>query len=235
MIPMTVTTGKENCDTCGTEVKMYHMPRATAQRHLDEIHVNSAMYAPDEVAKYRDIIQTNGHMTKMDARTDARAEIGGEWKKSTVKVREGECFRIWCQQSVRFGQKRTAAMIIRIREEAALLRVRVPLLRIRGGQTNCAENYCEFTGRFDIVPVEEAARHDLEPSDEFIHQFEERRVREMFEVAELQPEISRRRAPKIIEIKKKSRQAVDTLDPDVPPSKPFVMLRRDRGRAIRRS
>jgi hypothetical protein len=178
-----VTTGQENQSSGSAQVSVWHTPRLPQQRHLKEAYLSGCA----KNVEYRDIATSFGAPAFMQAVTGIPEEIGGRWVTQSYQIAEGEILKIFATRKGGYGQhKYTGNLLIGIREQAPLMRVRIPLL----STPKSTRGVADITGRFDILTLPEAQARGVYVPPQFAHLFEPESTEFLFETTELEPAVA---------------------------------------------
>lgn len=150
-VNISTVTGFETFDDASAKVHVFWCPQgqyanAEGSEVQAECHLNQA-------AKPSDPPHSSGVMKGPSTRdtSQARNELT-QWYVNSYGVPEGTVLKMFGSRSTKWNERRlTASIYIRVREQAALRRIRM-------GLTNnelSVRSHAELTGRFDVLTVEE--------------------------------------------------------------------------------
>ena len=168
-------TGSENWRDHAAKVHVFYSPTAADER---EVHIGVASREP-------------GTAISSISKTSASARLGftdpgGMWTDATYDVPEGVVLKIFANRVGGFGTANLSAnQFIRMREEAALTRVTVPL------SPNPAARYASVfvQGRFDLLTYGEAQTLGAKVLPQFKRHSEPVMLRRVFQIATIEPQI----------------------------------------------
>lgn len=156
-VNISTVTGFETFDDASAKVHVFWCPQGQARAQQPgtespaapaeiECHLNQA-------AKPSDPPHPSGVMKGPSMRDTPQARIElTQWYVSSYGVPEGTVLKMFGARSTKWNERRlTASIYIRVRERAALRRIRM-------GLTNnelSVRTHAELTGRFDVMSVEE--------------------------------------------------------------------------------
>lgn len=174
---LSTTTGEETVSDANSKVYLFHSPKAD-ESDLKEQAVSAV--AKEGV----DFLRRVGTQTVVSAVIGVYPEIGGQWWTTNYEIAEGEILKVYATKKHSWKRVHaTACQFIRMRAAAPCHKLRVKLLGL-GSKTRL--KYATFTGRFDLLTLEEAQELGVKVNPAYHHTFIPGEVAKLFDVEVLE-------------------------------------------------